>query len=84
MKVYVLYEGNDDYEQGDIFHECYGVFLTKESALNAYENIEYLYYEDQYEDDLDQLCCIIERDKKLLEETGQAGDYILFETELKE
>lgn len=53
MKVYVLYEGNDDYEQGDIFHECYGVFLTKESALNAYENIEYLYYENEYEDDLD-------------------------------
>ena len=84
MTVYVLYEGNDDFEHGNIFHECYGVFLTKASALNAYENIEYLYYEDQYEDDLDQLWCIIERDKKLLEKTGQAGDYILFKTELKE
>ena len=84
MKVYVLYEGNDDLEQGNIFHECYGVFLTKTSALNAYENIEYLYYEDQYEDDLDQLCSIIEKDKKFLEKTGTVGDYILFETELKE
>lgn len=84
MKVYVLCEGNDDFEQGDIFHECYGVFLTKASALNSYENIEYQRYEDAYEGDLDLLCSIIERDKKFLEKTGQAGNYILFETELKE
>lgn len=84
MKVYVLYEGDDDYERGDVYHKCHGVFLTKESALNAYENIEYLYYEDEYKDDLDQLCHNIENDKRFLEKTGQAGYYILFETELKE
>lgn len=82
MKVYVLYEGDDDCEQG--FHKCHGVFLTKESALNAYENIKYLYYKDEYKDYLDFFCSIIKKNRKCLEKTGQVGHYILFETELKE
>ena len=80
MEVWVLYEGNDDLEQGDIFHTCVGVYSTKEKALNAFENREYLFWEDEYEGDLDLLCEIIEEDKKELEKTGIVNDYCLFKT----
>lgn len=80
MKVYVLYEGNDDLEQGDVFHTCVGVYSTKEKALNAFENREYLYWEDAYEDDLDLLCDLIDEDKEELSKNGKVDNYHLFET----
>ena len=39
MEVWVLYETNDDLEQGPLINECYGVFINKEEALDKFEEL---------------------------------------------
>lgn len=81
MKVYVLYRGNDDLEQGGLYRQCIGVYPTKEKALTAFEQYEYDFWCDEY-DDLDELVSIINSEIIELNDTGSTYDYTLFESEL--
>ena len=72
MKVYVLYRGNDDLEQGGLYRQCIGVYPTKEKALTAFEQYEYDFWCDEY-DDLDESLDALDEELDEIEDMG--GEY---------
>ena len=79
MEVWVLYETNDDLEQGPLINECYGVFINKEEALDKFEELEILYWEteEEYENNLERLYEEVSKGREELDRTGEYNDYKL-------